>query len=71
MSGRDTPRNGPARVLSEADPNTPFTELQQRLSTLHRWRCTQCGNEKYTDPPACSECGAETFQKLEAAEGGR
>lgn len=68
MSSRHAPRNGPARILYEAEPDTPFDELARRLQTLPRWECVRCGNAKFTDPPECARCGAETFEKVDPAE---
>jgi uncharacterized OB-fold protein len=64
LSSSPAPRNGPARILHEADPDTPLDEIQRRLRTLHRWECVRCGNTKFTDPPECGECGAEDFEKV-------
>lgn len=67
---KDVPRNGPARMLSEADPDISFDELAQRLETLPRWECTSCGKQKFTRPQTCSRCSASEFQKTVPEEGG-
>lgn len=64
MSARKhVPRNGPARALLDADPDTPVTELHEVLKHVPRWRCLNCGQEKFTHPQNCSSCGEGSFEK--------
>lgn len=63
-------RNGPARMLEKADPDTPLDEIGRRLQNLPHWECASCGNAKYTNPPSCDECGGETFEKIPGGEDG-
>lgn len=62
------PRNGLARALWDADPDTPVRELGKVLHTVDRWECTGCGALKLGVPQTCVECGAKEFDKIPGEE---
>lgn len=55
---------GIARALIEADPDTPVDELGTLLEDVPTWECCDCGDQRYTNPRTCTECGSQQFQKV-------
>lgn len=69
MSAKNTiPTNGPARALWKADPATPVSEIPELLQSVERWRCRQCGNQRFTRPEHCGGCGERNFEKVQPEE---
>jgi hypothetical protein len=65
---KHVPRNGIARALWEADPDTSVDEIPELVEQADRWECSQCSTQRFTRPPACRECGSDSFEKIEATE---
>jgi rubrerythrin len=61
---RHDPRNGAARALLDADPDTDVSEIPELLADVERWVCVDCGAARYTNPITCGECGAANFEKV-------
>jgi len=68
MERKSVPTIGPARVLHEADPETPIEDLPELLDQADKWRCERCGTTRFTIPGECGECGSSDFKKVEPAE---
>lgn len=62
-AGSDAPRNGPAKALWDADPETPIEEIPELLRDVYRWECTDCGNVTFTHPGRCRRCKSTDFER--------
>jgi hypothetical protein len=65
MAARDhSVRNGPARALLEAPPDTPVRELPQILADVPRYECRACGNQRFARSAQCGQCGSDEIEKV-------
>lgn len=68
MNEPHAPKNGFARALDEASPDTPLQELPQLVETVAHWECARCGKKKFTKPTSCGECGGSRFNRITPEE---
>ena len=64
MAASDQPTriSGPSRALLDADPDEPISDI---LARVKRFECRDCGEQRFTRPMNCKECGCETFDVVE------
>lgn len=69
-SRKHVPRNGAARALLDADPETPVEEIPKLLADVERWECQGCEKQLFIRPMQCGDCGGERFEKVVPNGGG-